>query len=93
MDNNNDEKAIRERIQKYVDASPYKFNPNEKTVAKIMKGLSARKRKYGEEYCPCRIVSGDKEKDDKIICPCVYHIEEIANDKRCHCDLIVDVSL
>ncbi|MGR3220281.1 MAG: ferredoxin-thioredoxin reductase catalytic domain-containing protein [Candidatus Anammoxibacter sp.] len=47
------------------------------------------KKKYGFDYCPCRIVTGDKEKDDKIICPCVYHEEEIKRDGKCHCDLFV----
>lgn len=86
---NNDEKIIRERIEKYVAKSPYKLNPDEKTVARVIKGLVARKKKYGYELCPCRIVTGDKEKDDKIICPCAYHEEEIRNDGKCHCDLFV----
>ena len=32
---------------------------------------------------------GDAEKDKKIICPCVYHIEEIDREGECHCQLFV----
>ena len=31
--------------------------------------------------------SGDKEKDRAIICPCIYHKDEIAKDGHCHCQL------
>ena len=31
--------------------------------------------------------SGDKEKDKAIICPCIYHEDEIAKDGHCHCQL------
>lgn len=88
MDNNEDA-LIKERIENYVEKSPFRFNPDEKTVAKVFKGLNARRKKYGKDYCPCRVVTGDKEKDDKIICPCDYHAEEISKDGKCHCDLIV----
>lgn len=90
MNNNEIErKAIVEKIQRYVSSSPYKLNPNEKIVERVIKGLISRKIKYGYEYCPCRLVSGDWEKDMKIICPCVYHCEEIERDGKCHCDLFV----
>ena len=86
---NNEEALIRERIERYAEQSPFKLNPDEKTVARVIKGLAARKKKYGYDFCPCRIVSGDKEKDDKIICPCEYHKEEVSRDGKCHCDLFV----
>ena len=86
---NNEETKIRERIENYAEKSPFKLNPDEKIVARVVKGLASRKKKYGAELCPCRIVTGDKEKDDKIICPCEYHEEEIKQDGKCHCDLFV----
>ena len=43
--------------------------------------------KHGERYCPCRIRSGDTEKDRLIICPCAYHEDEIENEGHCHCNL------
>ncbi len=86
---NTEASVIRERLEKYVENKPFILNPNESTVAKVIKGLIARNNKYGKEYCPCRIVSGDAEKDDKIICPCEYHEDEVRDDGKCHCDLFV----
>jgi len=86
---NNEETIIREKLEGFVKNKPFILNPDEKTVAKVIKGLVARNKKYGFEYCPCRIVSGDKEKDANIICPCVYHEDEVKCDGKCHCVLFV----
>ena len=84
-----EEITIRKTLQEYVSHSPFRFNPDAKIVDRVMKGLAMRKVKYGYAYCPCRLVTGDKEKDVKIICPCVYHVEEIERDGECHCNLFV----
>lgn len=88
--NNNEEERILDRIKKYAATkNTFRLNPEDKTVARVMKGLVSRKKKYGYEYCPCRLVSGDKDEDAKIICPCVYHEDEVNADGKCHCDLFV----
>ena len=85
MDDNKEQKEqeeikIRKMITDYAAHSPYKLNPDTKTVDRVVKGLVMRKIKFGYAYCPCRLVMGDPEKDKKIICPCVYHVEEIERD-------------
>lgn len=95
MTNNNKEEEeikIRQMINDYVSNSPYRLNPDAKIVDRVVKGLVMRKMKYGHPYCPCRLVMGDFEKDKKIICPCVYHIEEVERDGECHCNLFVSVN-
>ena len=47
----------------------------------------ATRKSLANGTCPCRIRSGDKEKDKAIICPCIYHRDEIAKDGHCHCQL------
>ena len=91
MDNNNneEERLIREKITKHAENKDFILNPDEKVISRVVKGLLARKKKYGKELCPCRIVTGDDEKDDKIICPCEYHEEEVKKDGKCHCDLYI----
>ena len=79
----------KEEYKKYAEENGFKLNPNEKIVDGIIAGLKRNEEKYGERYCPCRRVTGDKETDKKIICPCVYHKEEIEKDGRCHCNLFV----
>lgn len=77
------------KSQNYAKASGFHLNPNEKIVEQIIKGLLEREKKYGEKYCPCRRVSGDKKMDKKIICPCVFHKEEIKKQGHCLCLLFV----
>ncbi len=97
MDNTKDQKEleeikIRTMLNDYVARSPYTLNPDTKIVDRVVKGLVMRKIKYGHAYCPCRVVMGDFEKDRKIICPCVYHVEEIERDGECHCNLFVSAN-
>ena len=83
------EADARKLVEGYVAASPYELNPNSKHVDKIIKSLAKKKLKKGFFYCPCRMLSDDKETDAKIICPCEYHKEEIEKDGICSCDLFV----
>jgi ferredoxin-thioredoxin reductase catalytic subunit len=39
--------------------------------------------------CPCRLASGDKERDRDIICPCAYRAEDVAEYGSCYCNLYV----
>ena len=86
------ETDIRRLIEEYTATSPYELNQNKKQVEKVIRGLAKRKIKYGYQYCPCRMISEDKEIDDKIICPCEFHIEEIRRDGTCCCDLFVSTN-
>ncbi len=83
------ETHIRNFVEGYTDTGPYELNPDTKHVDKVIKGLAKRKLKYGQQYCPCRMISENKKLDDKIICPCEYHVEEIRQDGICSCDLFV----
>jgi ferredoxin-thioredoxin reductase catalytic chain len=85
-----DREKLHERNVKYAEKAGYKLNPNKIVVDKIEEGLLKNEKKHGEIYCPCRVVSGDKEKDKLIICPCVYHKDEIKEMGHCHCFLFVD---
>jgi len=89
-DNKEQEEAkIRKMFADYTAHSGYKLNPDTKVVDRVVKGLVMRKIKFGYAYCPCRLVMNDLEKDKKIICPCVYHKEEIEREGECHCNLFV----
>ncbi len=94
MDDNKkqEEIKIRKMLSEYAARSPYKLNPDAKIVDRVVNGLIMRKIKFGYAYCPCRLVIGDKEKDKKIVCPCVYHAEEIERDGECHCYLFVSTN-
>lgn len=71
----------------YAHKHGFVLNPDEKTVGNVVRGLVKIKSKFGRPYCPCRIRTGDEEKDRKIECPCIYHEDEITKQGHCHCNL------
>ena len=78
-----------EGLKKYAEKNGYMLNPDKKIRETIVEGLLRNKQKYGRLYCPCRRVTGDKDKDKDIICPCKFHKEEIERFGMCHCMLFV----
>ena len=83
------ETEIYEWAKLNAEASGYRLNPDYDIVVIAIKGLANNKRKYGETYCSCRVVSGDKEQDKKIICPCVYRSRDIDQKGACKCALYI----
>lgn len=75
--------------QAYAEKHNYQINPNNKFVEVILKGLLKNEEEKGARYCPCRRVTGDEEEDKKIICPCVFHEQEIEETGKCHCMLFM----
>jgi ferredoxin-thioredoxin reductase catalytic subunit len=71
----------------YQHARVWGYYVNRKQLDKITTGLHRNYEKYGEPYCPCRIVSGDKQKDAVFICPCEQHHKEIEENGHCKCNL------
>ncbi len=82
------EKLIKE-YDEYAKSKGFRLNPNPKIVEGIVSALMAKEKAFGERYCPCRRMTGNKEEDKKIICPCIYHLDEIEKDGHCHCNLYV----
>ncbi len=73
------------RMKKYADSQGFILNTDKKALEFVINGLLRNKKNHGEIYCPCRIVTGNKEQDKKIICPCVYHQGEIELQGKCKC--------
>ncbi len=83
------EREVRTRLEKWLETTPYRFNPEANVADTIIRGIAIRKVKAGDEYCPCRVLSGNPKEDAKIVCPCIYHKAEIKNDGICLCNLFV----
>lgn len=81
------EEQVLEISRKYAEKAGFQLNPDKEIVDTVVKGLVANEKKHGFRYCPCRLVTGDKEKDRLIICPCAYHRVEIKQQGYCHCML------
>ena len=82
-----EEDAMRAWAEECAEKNGWVLNPDKKILDTVIRGLVRNRKKFGEQYCPCRLRSGDKEKDKAIICPCIYHKDEIAKDGHCHCQL------
>jgi ferredoxin-thioredoxin reductase catalytic subunit len=75
------------KLKTYADSEGFILNENEKALEGIIQGLLRNKKFKGDIYCPCRLVTGDKEKDKRIACPCIFHQGEIELQGHCKCTL------
>jgi len=82
-------REIADRILKHAAESACRLNPDARIVAALIEGLVKRRAKFGDFYCPCRIVTGNAETDRGNVCPCSSHEAEIAETGMCHCHLFV----
>ncbi len=86
---NNKIQNLIKKYRKYAKENGFKLNPNPEIVESVIKRLFENEKKYGHRYCPCRVISGNKEEDKNKICPCIWHEDEIKEKDRCHCNLFV----
>jgi len=88
--NNKKFDELLKKYQEHAKKHGFRLNKNADIVKNLILALLKKKEKYGEYYCPCRIINPiDNKSNKKIICPCVYHKEEIKKDGHCHCYLFV----
>ncbi len=80
---------IGDRVRRHAAESACRLNPDERVVEALLDGLVRRRLKSGDFYCPCRIVTGNRENDKNNVCPCVTHEAEIGETGKCHCGLFV----
>jgi len=80
---------IRAFAKKYCAAHHVKLNPDERVVEMVIEGLARNRISRGLRFCPCRVITGNLEEDQKNACPCVWHKQEIEKEGHCHCHLFV----
>lgn len=83
-----DEKAV-EKLGTEARQTGYLLNPEGKTVNTLVSGLLKNEARYGYRSCPCRLSTGDYNKDCDIICPCAYRDWDLDAYGRCYCGLYV----
>ncbi len=74
-------------IKKYARIKGYDLNPNKMLYVNLKIWLAEMEGIYGKRYCPCFDPSGNKKRDQKMICPCKYIDAEIEEYGSCHCSL------
>jgi ferredoxin-thioredoxin reductase catalytic subunit len=78
-----------EKLKKVQEPKGYYFNSEKEKVMDLLEALLTNKDRYGYMACPCRLASGDREKDKDIICPCDYREPDVAEFGSCYCALYV----
>ena len=78
-----------DRLQKIQEPKGYFFNKDRGRVNDLLEALLLNKERSGYMCCPCRLASGDREKDSDIICPCAYRAEDVREYGSCYCNLYV----
>jgi ferredoxin-thioredoxin reductase catalytic subunit len=84
-----DAQSLYEQLKKVQEPKGYYFNTDMERVLDLMDALLTNKERYGYMGCPCRLVSGDRENDRDIICPCTYREPDVAEYGSCYCNLYV----
>lgn len=85
----NEVETLYETLKKAQEPKGYLFNTDKERVYELLDGLIVNKKRYGYMCCPCRLASGDREKDRDILCPCVYREEDVKEYGSCYCNLYV----
>jgi ferredoxin-thioredoxin reductase catalytic chain len=65
------------------------FNIDKDLVFELLDGLITNKERYGYMSCPCRLAKGERQRDQDIICPCIYRTPDVAEYGSCYCNLYV----
>lgn len=78
-----------ETLRKVQEPKGYYFNKDKKRVLELLDALLVNKVRYGYMSCPCRLASGDREKDKDILCPCTYRELDVEDYGSCYCNLYV----
>jgi ferredoxin-thioredoxin reductase catalytic subunit len=76
-------------LDQWAESTGYHLNPDREFTRDLVESLLVNRQRYGYQACPCRLASGDKEKDKDIICPCVYRDPDLEEYGSCYCALYV----
>lgn len=84
-----DTDRLYERLNKEAEAGGYHLNPEIEFTKALVESLLVNEKRYGYWNCPCRLSTGDKQKDLDIICPCDYRDADVVEHDACYCGLYV----
>lgn len=76
-------------LQPIQEKKGYFFYSDRPWVLDVLSGMLFNKERYGYTSCPCRLATGDRQRDKDIVCPCVFREEDVAKYGRCYCQLYV----
>ncbi len=74
-------------LEKYAEQKNYALNPSWMMLTNLKSNLCEMEETFGKRYCPCFEPSADEELNKKMMCPCKFIDDEIAEYGTCHCAL------
>jgi ferredoxin-thioredoxin reductase catalytic subunit len=80
---------IKKRTFEFAETNNISVNSDLEKVNRLLHALLKKETKFGETYCPCFVISGNKEEDSAIICPCKRCLLDVEDRGTCHCQLFV----
>ena len=84
---------VRKMAEDHARDAGYVLNPIDSIKEATLAGLARNLELYGRPFCSCQMVSDDilnkPGEADKIACPCMAHIGQIAEQGCCHCGLFM----
>ena len=76
-------------VHKYDQTGPYRLVEDPVVLRNLVRGLARNWVRHGLPLCPCKKVTGKREVDKWIVCPCRDHHDEISRDGSCFCGLFL----
>jgi len=81
---------LKELFDDFCKNKKFMLNPDKEIVDRLLDGVLDNENKSGLKYCPCRLTSGDFEKDLGLICPCNFFVHDTWSSKEmCLCGLFM----
>jgi ferredoxin-thioredoxin reductase catalytic chain len=73
--------------RRYAETGPYRLVGDAVVLRTILTGMARNWQEHGLPYCPCKDLSGHRDADRRLVCPCRDHHREIAQTGSCCCGL------
>ena len=80
---------LHDMLCRVQETKGYFFNRDKEKTFQLLRALLTNKVRYGYMACPCRLATGDRDRDKDIICPCVYREPDVKEYGSCYCNLYV----
>jgi len=87
-----DKAAFTNAIETFAKNNEFQVNSDKEKVGMLLEGIFNNEKNHGLKYCPCRLITKERDEDLKLICPCNFLIHETYKDKEdgeCWCGLFM----
>ncbi|MBW2995382.1 hypothetical protein KY312_03440 [Candidatus Woesearchaeota archaeon] len=85
-----DKEELIKAWEKFAENNDFMLNTDRAFIEKVADGVLMNEKNLGMKYCPCRLKSGEFDKDLELLCPCNFKIQDCWQERgECWCGLFV----